>query len=145
MEISIQEFLTDREKYSNSEFGVGLSFTGIPTCTDIFIDALEDDSCPPVIARMICDDLIINGKRITTVMNRLNFSLLEKKMNRVGVEIKIVDPIDIKKSNQREKLDLAHSALKHIQNKTEDDKNFYYTEGIRLMKKYGSKINHKWK
>ena len=66
-------------------------------------------------------------------------------MNHVGVEIKIVDPIDIKKSNQREKLDLAHSALKHIQNKTEDNKNFYYTEGIRLMKKYGSKINHKWK
>ena len=145
MEISIQEFLTDREKYSNSKFGVGLSFTGIPTCTDIFIDALEDDSCPPVIARMICDDLISNGKRITTVMNRLNFALLEKKMNHVGVEIKIVDPIDIEKSNQREKLDLAHSALKHIRNKTEDNKNFYYTEGIRLMKKYGNKINRKWK
>lgn len=144
MEISIQEFLTDREKYSNSKFGVGLSFTGIPTCTDIFIDALEDDSCPPVIARMICDDLIVNGKRITTVMNRLNFRLLETRLKDIGVSIMIVPPIDIQKTNQREKIDLAHAALKHIRNGTEDKTNFYYTEGIRLMNKYGKKINSKW-
>lgn len=145
MEISIQEFLTDREKYSNSKFGVGLSFTGIPTCTDTFIDALEDDSCPPVIARMICDDLIINGKRITTVMNRLNFRLLEARLNKINVNVMIVPPIDIIQSNQREKIDLASAALKHIRNGTEDTDNFYYTEGIRLMKKFGNKINHKWK
>lgn len=76
-----------------SEHGVGLELTGVPTDIDAFITLLHCESCNPVATRRILDDLIAHGTRKTTVMSSLPFDYLGDELALLGVTMKIIPPV----------------------------------------------------
>ena len=155
--ITVEEFYENKNKYDSS--GVGIMFRGIPIDIDKFIFELEDESCPPIIAREILDDLINKGERITTVMNRLNFNKLEKNLGEIGIQILLCEPLkDL--TNNVDRIYYSTKAFhKLIKNKEYNGVNDSYDKkydesirlyekelnlGIKMFEKYGTKINRKW-
>ena len=77
--------------YNFSE-GVGLKFEGIPTSEKLFVEFLQNQSCSPVMSHMICDTLLSDGIRYSTVMSSLNFEKIYHALHDMGVKMTIVPP-----------------------------------------------------
>lgn len=142
----------------HGETGIGMIMIGVPNDYDKFIYALEDESCPPIIAREILNDLINNGKRITTVMNQINLVRLNDIFEYLNVKLYLCAPLKNLENNLSriayagvalqkillgEKYDPEYEKGKFI----DIDNDLVLKEiehGENMFKKYGRNINKKW-
>ena len=92
------KYYTDKWEY-DSGLGVGLEFTGFPTDIDTFIDIFQGESCNPLATRRILEELQQKGVRKTTVMPSLNFEYIGDALAKIGVTMKIIEPVKPKWSD----------------------------------------------
>lgn len=74
------------------EMGIGLEFSGNPSNHNEFIQVLAEFSCNAVAAKRILLDMMVEGQRKVTVMPYIDFPLVVKKLNDLGVDVKIIEP-----------------------------------------------------
>ncbi len=152
MKITPTEYHHIRNTIIFNEPGVGILLEGIPNNYAEFIDILEDEACPPIIARHILDDLIRNGSRMSTLRASLNFIKLELNLLSVGITLTIIKPIN-SDHHQKRHVFLSNAYHEIVNNKiptnVEIQQNEEYLKEIKLGKemfeKYGSVVNRKWR
>lgn len=129
--------------------GVGFLMEGVPENNAQLIHFLEEHSCPPIMARQICDDLNTQGYRVTTLQRSLRFDVIEKQLNSVGIKCKIVRPNNGQQTKQMEKIKAATEAFNFLKYHEESHENLnffsdYLELGKKLLKKYGSTVHPLW-
>ena len=75
--------------------GVGLRFSGYPSDEAKFIGVLQSESCNPVACRRILLELRTKGEKFTTVMSFLPFNNLAREFKALGVNLEVVEPVEI--------------------------------------------------
>lgn len=111
------------------EDGVGLNLIGNPTDKETFLEILEEFSCKRVAGMRILNDLMLYGERKVTVISLIPFKMLLRKLEIVGVNMKIIEPANHSSpkyfkysanwDNEIEKINLSHLSLDDaLKNKT---------------------------
>jgi hypothetical protein len=86
--------------------GVGLKLTGYPNNIDTFLDILHGESCNPVAARRILDELHEKGEKNTTLRSHLDFNRIGNEFKSLGVKMEIISPLPYDKVHNQS-IDLA--------------------------------------
>lgn len=91
--MKLGRFWTDPWPWDES-MGVGLRLTGYPRNEQEFLGFLHEESCNPVAALRILNDLKKHGEKLTTVQPSFNFARLGDEFGRLGVKMEVIAPIE---------------------------------------------------